>query len=88
MIWHGYTGAAGWMFRQAIEGVLGYRLVGGQVVPPSDPEAAAADLGEAHVSRDVDASPLPRPKLAGANHFPSNSREPVLPPSPSGRGSG
>ena len=26
MIWHGYTGAAGWMFRQALEGVLGLRL--------------------------------------------------------------
>ena len=23
MIWNGYTGAAGWMFRQALEGVLG-----------------------------------------------------------------
>ena len=23
MIWHGYTGAAGWLFRQALEGVLG-----------------------------------------------------------------
>src|SRR5262249_19194423 len=30
MIWHGYTGAAGWMFRQALEGVLGFRLEGGQ----------------------------------------------------------
>ena len=23
MIWNGYTGAAGWMFRQALEGVAG-----------------------------------------------------------------
>jgi hypothetical protein len=23
MIWHGYTGAAGWMLRQAMEGVVG-----------------------------------------------------------------
>ena len=37
MIWNGYTGAAGWMFRQAIEGVLGYRLVDGAVVPPPTP---------------------------------------------------
>ena len=29
MIWNGYTGAAGWMFRQALEGVLGLRLVDG-----------------------------------------------------------
>ncbi len=62
MIWHGYTGAAGWMFRQAIEGVLGYRLVDGLVVPPADPDATPADLGEAHVTRDVDASPLPHPE--------------------------
>src|SRR5262249_3907525 len=32
MIWHGYTGAAGWMFRQALEGVLGLRLVRGAIV--------------------------------------------------------
>jgi cyclic beta-1,2-glucan synthetase len=62
MIWHGYTGAAGWMFRQAIEGVLGYRLVEGRVVPPLDPDATPADLGEARVSRDLEASPLPRSK--------------------------
>ena len=79
MIWHGYTGAAGWMFRQGIEGVLGYRLVGGQVVPPIDPEATPAELGEAEVSRDLDASPLPRPK---GERSPSNSVEagrPALP---------
>ncbi len=62
MIWHGYTGAAGWMFRQAIEGVLGYRLVEGRVVAPVDPDATPAELGEAHVSRNLDASPLPHPK--------------------------
>jgi cyclic beta-1,2-glucan synthetase len=61
MIWNGYTGAAGWMFRQAIEGVLGYRLVDGAVVPPPDPEAAA-ELGHARVDRDVSASPLPGPE--------------------------
>ena len=88
MIWHGYTGAAGWMFRQGIEGVLGYRLVGGRVVPPSDPDATPVELGEAQVSRDVDASPLPRPRLAGANHIPINARQPAQPPSPSGKGPG
>jgi cyclic beta-1,2-glucan synthetase len=61
MIWHGYTGAAGWMFRQAIEGVLGYRLVDGKVERPQDPEATPAELGEAHLSRHVEDSPLPRP---------------------------
>src|SRR5207248_10500266 len=34
MLWHGYTGAAGWMFRQALEGVLGLRLVRGEIVRP------------------------------------------------------
>ena len=34
MIWNGYTGAAGWMFRQALEGVLGLRLVGRQARSP------------------------------------------------------
>src|SRR5262249_34079601 len=43
MIWNGYTGAAGWMFRQALEGVLGLRLVGGMIVPPS-PSAIPGDL--------------------------------------------
>ncbi len=36
MIWNGYTGAAGWMFRQAIEGVIGAKLVDGEVVLPED----------------------------------------------------
>ena len=58
MIWNGYTGAAGWMFRQALEGVLGYRLVAGAVVPPPDPEAAA-DLGEVKVDRDTSACAVP-----------------------------
>src|SRR5699024_7003691 len=35
MIWNGYTGAAGWMLRQALEGVLGRRLAAGAVVDPS-----------------------------------------------------
>ena len=61
MIWHGYTGAAGWMFRQAIEGVLGYRLFEGRVIPPGDLDATSSDLGEAHLSRDLRASPLAGP---------------------------
>ena len=46
MIWNGYTGAAGWMFRQAIEGVLGLRLIDGAVVQPAG-RATADELGEA-----------------------------------------
>ena len=33
MIWNGYTGAAGWLFRQALEGVLGARLEGNRDDP-------------------------------------------------------
>jgi cyclic beta-1,2-glucan synthetase len=55
MIWHGYTGAAGWMFRQALEGVLGLRLRGGEVVPGGDPAGEPRLL---RVSRDVSTSPL------------------------------
>ncbi|OGR83510.1 MAG: hypothetical protein A2636_02480 [Elusimicrobia bacterium RIFCSPHIGHO2_01_FULL_64_10] len=36
MIWNGYTGAAGWMLRQAMESVVGAALEGGRVVLPSD----------------------------------------------------
>ncbi len=57
MIWHGYTGAAGWMFRQAIEGVLGYRLIDGAVMHPSG-QPIAPELGEARVTRDVSGSPF------------------------------
>ena len=43
MIWNGYTGAAGWMFRQALEGVLGLRLQAGEIAPASGP-GPAGDL--------------------------------------------
>ena len=56
MIWNGYTGAAGWMFRQALEGVLGLRLAGGRIVPPAD-LAPAGELGLIRVSRDTDREP-------------------------------
>jgi cyclic beta-1,2-glucan synthetase len=49
MIWNGYTGAAGWMFRQAFEGVLGYRLDRGTVVAPTSP--APDGLGPVEVRR-------------------------------------
>jgi cyclic beta-1,2-glucan synthetase len=44
MIWNGYTGAAGWMLRQACEGVLGFRLEGGSVRPPADLDLARDGL--------------------------------------------
>jgi len=60
MIWHGYTGAAGWMLRQALEGVLGLRLVGGEVIVPNvtGPPGGPALAG---VSRDLTGSPLQTP---------------------------
>jgi cyclic beta-1,2-glucan synthetase len=70
MIWHGYTGAAGWMFRQALEGVLGLRLVCGQVIAPAAPGPALA-VGTGHIIRDVSLSPLPADGVARppANHL-------------------
>ena len=62
MIWNGYTGAAGWMFRQALEGVLGLRLAGGRMVPPGD-FAPAGELGLIRVSRDTTGSPLEGPAI-------------------------
>ncbi|WP_156513202.1 GH36-type glycosyl hydrolase domain-containing protein [Planctomyces sp. SH-PL62] len=52
MIWNGYTGAAGWMFRQAVESVLGLRLADGVVADRSG-LPAAAELGDVRVVRDV-----------------------------------
>jgi cyclic beta-1,2-glucan synthetase len=60
MIWNGYTGAAGWMFRQAMEGVLGYRLDRGAAAAPAGP--APDGLGPAEVRRAVgSAGPVARP---------------------------
>src|SRR5262245_39111728 len=84
MIWHGYTGAAGWMFRQALEGVLGLRLAGGELAPPPDP-APAGDLSLVRASRDVARSPLPGPAVLRppAQHVAPDSAGPfVSTPSP------
>jgi cyclic beta-1,2-glucan synthetase len=58
MIWHGYTGAAGWMLRQALEGVVGARLVENQPVLPSDLAQAVGELSVERIHRDVTGSPL------------------------------
>jgi cyclic beta-1,2-glucan synthetase len=60
MIWNGYTGAAGWMFRQALEGVLGLRLEGGAMVNSTISGPAGA-LGSVQVVRDLTRSPLRGP---------------------------
>ena len=64
MIWNGYTGAAGWMFRQALEGVLGLRLDAGQIVAPADLEPAGGTR-LIRVSRDLTRSPLRGPAIRG-----------------------
>jgi cyclic beta-1,2-glucan synthetase len=60
MIWNGYTGAAGWMFRQALEGVLGFRLLRGKIVAPND-LAPANGLAVTRFIRDLSRSPFPGP---------------------------
>jgi hypothetical protein len=51
MIWNGYTGAAGWMFRQALEGVLGLRLEQNQIVLPANWQTPTDWLKVIRVSR-------------------------------------
>ncbi len=56
MIWHGYTGAAGWMLRQAMEGVLGLRLIDGQVHLPQDWKRACGPVIPGEVRRQSNLS--------------------------------
>ncbi len=67
MGWHGYTGAAGWLFRQALEGVLGLRLQQGQIVVPVDPDRSGPQT-TTRVFREPGRSPLGRqtPETPGA----------------------
>ena len=58
MIWHGYTGAAGWMLRQAMEGVVGASLVKNELILPSDLTKPRGELKINRVSRHVEKSPL------------------------------
>jgi cyclic beta-1,2-glucan synthetase len=51
MIWNGYTGAAGWMFRQALEGVLGLRLEQNEIVLPANWQRPTDGLRVTRVSR-------------------------------------
>ena len=51
MIWNGYTGAAGWMFRQALEGVLGLRLEQNEIVFPANWQTPTDGLRVTRVSR-------------------------------------
>lgn len=57
MIWNGYTGAAGWMLRQACEGVIGASLVNNEVVVPDDTDVPRGKLQVRGLYRDFDESP-------------------------------
>jgi cyclic beta-1,2-glucan synthetase len=58
MIWHGYTGAAGWMLRQAMEGVVGALVVKNQLVLPNDLDKQRGALKVLRVTRDLSGSPI------------------------------
>jgi cyclic beta-1,2-glucan synthetase len=53
MIWHGYTGAAGWMLRQAFEGVVGASLVKNEMILPKDLDKQRGELKIMAVKRDL-----------------------------------
>jgi cyclic beta-1,2-glucan synthetase len=53
MIWHGYTGAAGWMLRQALEGVIGASVIKNELIMPDDIDKPRGDLKIKRVYRDV-----------------------------------
>ncbi len=58
MIWNGYTGAAGWMHRQALEGVLGINLNNNEVVLPDDLDQPRGELKVRRFVRDLAQSPI------------------------------
>jgi cyclic beta-1,2-glucan synthetase len=58
MIWNGYTGAAAWMLRQAIEGVMGYELDSDVITAPTDLADLRGDLKVGGIERDISCSPL------------------------------
>jgi len=58
MIWNGYTGAAGWLFRESIEGIVGASLVKNALILPDDLRQPRGDLQVTRVHRDIDKSPL------------------------------
>ncbi len=58
MIWNGYTGAAGWMLRQAIESVLGFELLANRPRAPEDIAKLRGDLLFIKLHRDISESPI------------------------------
>ncbi len=80
MIWNGYTGAAGWMIRQAFEGVVGATLSNNTMTLPDDLAKPRGELKINRVFRDLANSPLSgnptRPAKASRPH---SAEEPVQP---------
>lgn len=58
MIWSGYTGAAGWMLRQACESVVGATLVNNEVVLPADLNEPRGGLTVKRIRRNLAKSPM------------------------------
>jgi cyclic beta-1,2-glucan synthetase len=58
MIWNGYTGAAGWLFRQSFEGVVGASLAGNKLILPDDLDKPRGELRVKRVERNPRKSPL------------------------------
>jgi cyclic beta-1,2-glucan synthetase len=53
MIWSGYTGAAGWMLRQACESVVGATLSNNQVILPNDIDQPRGGLTVKDIRRNL-----------------------------------
>ena len=53
MIWHGYTGAAGWMLRQSFEGVVGASLINNEMILPKDLDKPRGELKVEAVKRNL-----------------------------------
>lgn len=67
MIWHGYTGAAGWMLRQAYESVIGAQLSNNELIAPADMDKLRGKLKIKSISRSLERSPL---NLRSPKHTP------------------
>jgi cellobiose phosphorylase len=58
MIWSGYTGAAGWMLRQACESVVGATLMDNDIVFPKDMAEPRNGLTIKRLRRNLAKSPF------------------------------
>ena len=58
MIWNGYTGAAGWLFRQALEGVAGASLINNKIILPNDLDEPRGELKIISIKRNTEKSPI------------------------------